>query len=218
MIGQWVSQVLLGSTGDRELLKELRELRWGRMWVDRKPTPYEGEPWGFDNGAFTDWKGGKPFDADRFQRRLEAAYAVGRPYLAVCPDIVAGGKRSLDFSLEWMTRLPSDWPWYLAVQDGMRFGDLIPAIDEFSGVFLGGTNAFKLQAIDWRRFADHNGKPFHYARAGTLKKLDHAKRIRSTSLDSCFPLWTRSRFQTFVRHWKDGGPQLALFTDLEDAA
>ena len=208
--------VLLGDTRSRSILSRLVQLRWGRMVVFRPPRPYPGEPWGFDNGAFTDWRQGRAFDGDAYRRRLDRAYAVGKPLLAVVPDIVMGGKRSLEFSLGWREQLPDDWPWYLAVQDGMTYQSVIGVLDRFDGLFLGGGDSFKLLARDWCELAHRHGKRFHYGRAGTLHKLDHAKRVQADSLDSAFPLWEKGRLETFIRHYRDGGPQLVLFRE-EDA-
>ncbi len=167
------------------------------MVIGCRIRPYLGEPWGFDNGAFRDWRAGKAFDAESYQFRLAMAQRIGIPYMAVCPDIVAGGLQSLEFSLSWRKRLPDDFPWYLAVQDGMSQEDVIPVLDQFSGIFLGGTNRFKATALHWCELAHQHGKLFHYARAGTRQKLDHARMIGADSVDSAFPLWVQSRFEQF---------------------
>lgn len=196
--------VLLGETRSSHILADLRDLGWGRMFTERPPTPYEGEPWGFDNGAWVAYVRGEDFPADTFLRRLEIAQAAGRPLLAVCPDIVGGGLRSMDFSLQWLDRLPQDWPWYLAVQDGTGVDDAAFLTDRFSGIFLGGTTAYKSTARAWATFAHGNGLRFHYGRAGTPAKLLHALEVGADSLDSAFPLWTRERFEWFAQVWRQG--------------
>ena len=50
--------IIVGDTRMITLVRELQERGWGRMWIDRKPTPYPNEPWGFDNGAYRDWIAG----------------------------------------------------------------------------------------------------------------------------------------------------------------
>jgi hypothetical protein len=122
------------------------------------------------------------------------------PILAVVPDIVAGGQRSLDFSLDWVMRLPNGWPWYLAVQDGMETHQVEDSLHLFSGIFLGGTDRFKRTAYRWCNLAHAHQKRFHYGRAGTIAKLLHAKKIGADSLDSAFPLWTNQRLETFAQH------------------
>jgi hypothetical protein len=138
-----------------------------------------------------------------------AALAVGWPYLAVVPDVVAGGMESLEFSLRWMERLPK-WPWYLAVQDGMKPVDVARHLNGFAGIFLGGTDAFKGTAPAWRGLATENGIRFHYGRAGTPAKIEHAKEVGADSLDSAFPLWEIARFNRAVQIWEHGSSQLRL--------
>lgn len=181
------------------------------MFATAPPSPFQGEEWGFDNGAFDAYSHNKPFDTDRFLRRLEVAQQCGTPLVAVTPDIVAAGTRSLEFSWEWMASklLPADWPWYLAVQDGMTRRNVEDYIrGGWAGLFLGGTNRFKQQtAWQWCELAHEFGLKFHYGRAGTLRKLDHAKRIGADSLDSTFPLWTKERLAVFIEHFHDDRQQ-----------
>lgn len=197
-------KILTGDTRSKRNLDVIRSNGWGRMFTAARPSPMQFEPWGFDNGAFGCWLRGKPFDTETFQKRLEIALRCGSdPILAVAPDIVAGGLASLEFSVAWVMRLPSDWPWYLAVQDGMEVAEVHAALHLFTGIFLGGTDKFKLQAYRWCELAHANGKKFHYGRAGTRRKVLHAFAIGADSLDSSFPLWTTERFCIF-RQWIDG--------------
>lgn len=202
-----MTQVLIGDTRSLKNIARLKELGWGRMFAGVKPTPYEGESWGFDNGAFYNWQHGMPFDVARFEYRLAQAQEIGKPYFAVVPDIVAAGCSSLAFSLAWREKLPNDWTrWYLAVQDGMTIHDVRPFLPQFDGIFLGGSDTFKGQAWRWRVFAKDNGKPFHFARAGTLPKLESALKMKADSLDSAYPLWEKARFARFQEmygYWKE---------------
>src|SRR5579875_3644894 len=107
-------QIILGSTSCREHLRVMRREGWGRMWCGTKHPirPYEGEQWGFDNMAFVCWRNGLPWDESAYLRSLDRAQAAeSAPYMAVIPDIVAGGVRSLEFSAAWLDRLAVDWPW-----------------------------------------------------------------------------------------------------------
>ena len=182
--------------------------------MERKIIPYEGEPWGFDNGAFRDYLRGKEFDEERYLRVLERAVEITEethpPYLSVLPDIVGGGRKSLDLSLSWLCRLETllgrellaRMNWYLAVQDGMSVEEIEEVLrekEEIKGIFLGGTDNFKRTAWKWSELAKRTGRRFHYARAGTPKKCVHAKLSGADSLDSAFPLWVGERFDYFVR-------------------
>lgn len=203
--------VLVGDTNSRWMIERLREQGWGRMVVDRALRLYPGEQWGFDNGAFRDWKNGIEFDGDGFQRRLDVALGMGTPYLAVVPDIVGGGLDSLEFSESWRQRLPGHWPWYLALQDGMEVDVVESVAGSYSGLFLGGTNAFKATAAEWVALSRRLNIPFHYGRAGRPHKVQHAKIVGADSLDSTGPLWFKSRIAPFVDLVNNGHPQKDLF-------
>lgn len=196
--------VLVGETRSKSNLAALANLGWGRMFVVQRPTPFPFERWGFDNGAFGGFLRGTGFPEDDFRRRLETAQdGPGDPHLAVAPDIVAGGLQSLDFSLKWRTSelRAIDWPWYLAVQDGMTPADVRPHLHLFSGIFLGGTDRFKATAYRWRTLAHAHQMKFHYARASTPGKLLSAFKIGADSCDSAFPLWTAARMKLFSQRW-----------------
>lgn len=200
-------KILIGEGPSRKIRTLAQRNGWGQMFVYKQPAPYEGEPWGFDNGAFLDWRNGKAFDELRYLKALERAVMAGTPYLAVCPDLVAQGQRSLDFSVDWMAHrsIPQSWPWYLALQDGMTRESILPLLGMFSGLFLGGTDNFKLRAESWCDFAHDHGKRFHYARAGTESKIKHAIRIGADSIDSAFPLWRFdriSRMEYLISDWQ----------------
>ena len=193
------------------MVDQLKVLGWGRMCFRDTPKPWPGERWGFDNGAFSHWKNGQEFDGDGFQRRLDVALGLGTPCLAVVPDIVGGGLDSLEFSESWRQRLPGHWPWYLALQDGMEVDVVESVAGSYSGLFMGGTNAFKSTAAEWVALSRRLDIPFHYGRAGIPRKVIHAKVVGADSLDSAFPLWSKSRFTWFVEFMNNGHPQKDLF-------
>lgn len=198
-----VPAFLIGECSTPRMVRDVfRPLAWGRMWVHRTIRLYEGERWGFDNGAFGAWRSGEKWDADKYLKRLDAAYALGTPRLAVVPDLPAEGERSLDFSLEWLDRLPADWPWFLAVQDGMTVEMVRPHLRRFSGLFLGGTDKFKASGAEWVRLAKSASLQFHYGRTSTIRKLEHARRIGADSGDSTQPLWTAEKLQEFVAYYE----------------
>jgi len=105
--------VLVGESTSHRIVESCTTLGWGRMWVYRNIRPISGERWGFDNGVFKTWDRTGPmrreqFDVDGYLWRVDRAHKVGTPYLAVVPDLIAAGNASLDFSLEWRTRLPRE--------------------------------------------------------------------------------------------------------------
>lgn len=203
--------VLVGECTGR-LVPELQRLGWGRMWmaVGRNIYSYEGEPWGFDNCAYRHFLRGEDFDGEAYRRRLDKALAhPRRPYLAVVPDKVAD-PHSLRFSVQWRAQLPNDMPWYLALQDGMLRSEVRPYLSRFAGLFLGGSDSFKARAREWCDYAHDHGLRFHYGRAGTPAKVEHAMEVGSDSLDSAFPMWTKERFRFFEQVITHGHPQRRL--------
>lgn len=197
--------VLVGETRSTRNVARLAELRWGRIFLKQRPTPFPFERWGFDNGAYGAFCRGESFPESEFLRRLEVAVNVNSdPYLAVTPDIVAGGCASLHFSTMWRMshRLPSHWSWYLAVQDGMMVEDVEPHLHLYEGLFLGGTNRFKATAFRWSALAHKHQKKFHYGRASTPGKLVSAHKVGADSCDSAFPLWTMERLKLFAWRWQ----------------
>lgn len=201
--------VMVGECSGRNWETNMRPLGWGRMYTIRKPMPGKGEPWGWDNGAFVAWLSGTHASLWDMLARLKRDRVAGTPYLAVTPDVVAGGEASLDLSVRARAALPDDWPWYLAVQNDMKPMQVARYIRRFSGIFLGGDNAFKAEALTWCQLAHDHGLPFHYGRAGTMAKVEHAFEVGADSLDSSFPLWTKERLAGFIEQWQER-PQITL--------
>jgi hypothetical protein len=146
------------------------------------------------------------FDAGAYVRSLDR---VDGPDFAVVPDIVAGGMRSLDFSLGWVDRLRGVAPLYLAVQDGMAAADVVPVARHFAGLFVGGTLPWKIRTGgEWVTLAHRLGLPCHVGRVGTFRRVLWAKRIGADSIDSCLPLWSRANLATFRAALDD--PQMEI--------
>lgn len=198
---------LAGAALDRARRHDLGRLvsPWG--WK----APVDDVPWCFDNGAYRAWERGVPWDSERFARyalydddlsmsRMQVqCYAKRSPDFAVCPDVVAGGKESLEFSVTWRCRLPSEFRWYLAVQNGMREGDVDAALafceeesSVFWGLFVGGDTRWKFRtAPAWVRFAHDRGLNCHVGRVSSERRLTWCELIGADSVDS-------SVFERFV--------------------
>ena len=201
---------MIAITGDvrGKRLEILKKHRIGRMFIQKLIHHYPGENWGFDNGAFKDFLQGKQFDRTRYLKSLEKAVRISEiyhpPYIAVIPDIVAGGMKSLEFSISWLETELSSIPfnWYLAVQDGidpLEIENTLRNYPQIKGLFLGGTDEFKKTAPFWSSLAHSLGLKFHYARAGSKKKVELAKKSLADSLDSSLPLWTEKKLDRFIR-------------------
>ena len=195
----------VGSTRKKDWVSELHRRQVGRIFQryeirDNSPL-YPGERWAFDNGAYSDWTNCREFPAKEFRTSVDRVMKFQhRPFFAVTPDR-PGHKDSLEFSYFWIRQLPSTLNWYLAVQDGMSERDVREALDSgwFSGLFIGGTDKFKHTAPEWVDLAHTHGKPCHYGRASTPKKMRAAWRVGCDSFDTSFPLWTKERFWEFLR-------------------
>jgi hypothetical protein len=158
----------------------------GIMLSSEASKAWHGFPCALDNGAFESWRRGFPWSEQRFMAMLEKAWSAGLSLdFVVCPDIVAGGKESLEFSLEWRKRLrPARLA--LAVQDGMPFSVVNHLIARwFTHIFVGGSTEWKWDtAAEWVRIAHERDMKCHIGRCGTLDRLRYAKQIGADSVDS----------------------------------
>jgi hypothetical protein len=162
---------------------------FGCMVSGQWRTPAPGVPYALDNGAFSAWKHGRPWDAAKFVHILAQVPADNPPDFIILPDIVGGGKRSLKRSLEWLRVLPDRWNSYLPVQEGMRPKDVeaVARLGTVTGLFVGGkTWKWKNTTTPsvWKPLADDLGIATHLARAGTLRRLKAAERFGVSSVDS----------------------------------
>jgi hypothetical protein len=162
---------------------------------------------------FAHWRNGTAWDAGLWFSRVEQAavmHTTSRAWLAVLPDRIADPS-SMAFSLDWLERVAHfPLPWFLAVQDGMTEADVAPHLHSVTGLFLGGSDAFKATAPLWSRLAHEHNRLFHYGRAGTPAKLLRAREANADSADSTRPVRSRADFQRFRYHWLHGDPQLPL--------
>jgi len=179
-------KIYLGGDGKKKILELAFKNGWGRMVsCPYYRNPIEGLSWALDNGTWSAWKNNTNFDSEKFLSCLDKIPSNLPPDFIVCPDIVAGGIDSLEFSLDWIQDLPQKYEYYLAAQDGMIKSDVIPHLDKFSGIFVGGTLTWKLRtAGEWTIVAHKNGLRSHIGRIGTYKNLCFAKFINADSCDS----------------------------------
>lgn len=141
----------------------------------------------FDNGAYMSYTRGYPFMEKFFWQTLEKCYTLGIDLdFIVCPDIVAKGLYSLEYSWKWTEKLITVQHLALALQDGMEPKNITNDIlDRFSHLFLGGTVHWKWDTLkQWCEFAKDKKKPLHVAKIGTTTKLTSCKRLGVSSVDS----------------------------------
>lgn len=189
----------VGKTSGAPTISRLNAAGLGEMTVRGQLLP-KRYPFAFDNGAFMDWKAGRPFKTNAFIDdilRIDAEKL--NPDFVVVPDVVAGGLHSLSVSMSWVDDLRGAAPLYLAVQDGMERSDVEPVIEQFDGLFVGGTLDWKLLfGASWVQLAHDHSKPCHIGRVGTAKRVRWAIATGCDSIDSCLPLWSQDNLRVFV--------------------
>ncbi len=198
-------KVYVGQTRARALIAELTSYGWGEM-TQPKEVPARRRPWALDNAAFLAFKANKPWEADAFRTAVEAA-AEGKhpPDFVVAPDIVAGGAASLERSLEWLPWLRQhELKVYLAVQDGMTLTQIAPLVGAFDGLFVGGTEVWKIiSGWWWVKLAHACGRPCHIGRISGRERVRLVKTWGTDSIDSCVPLWSEDNRRQVLRGLAD---------------
>jgi len=176
-------QMYASRTGTKRNLKALREAGWRLLISATGCHRSEGFDYMIDNGAYTYWRRGVAYDPAPFRRLLRSHGAHAD--MIVAPDIVAGGKSSLDLSLDWLPELRSYGPRILIpVQDGMTSEDLAPFVSNDVGVFLGGSTEWKEQTMSyWGSFCQSNGCYYHVGRVNTLRRIYMALDAHADSCD-----------------------------------
>lgn len=161
-------------------------------------APIDGLPYVLDNGAWACHAAGRPWAEDPFARLLGRVDAFGRqPEFAVLPDLVGGGRRSLEFSLDWLERrsgsaLAQASPaWMLAVQDGMVVDDVRQALLDYglAGIFVGGsagrgTPNWKWKSVhEWAALGHELGLRVHVGRVNGERRAELCRDLGCTSID-----------------------------------
>lgn len=158
----------------------------------RRPVP--GLSWFLDNGAFQAWRRKYPFPEYGFINALREIPIGHKPDFIVTPDIVAGGKKSLDFSISWMDKIATELngnyiSQYIAVQDGMTENDVFDLLPKMNyhvgGLFIGGTMDWKIETAEvWIKFAYKRNWKVHIGRIPTLYLIGWAIDVGADSVDS----------------------------------
>lgn len=170
-------------TGTRSTLAAMRAAGWRLLVSAAGAVRTEGFRYALDNGAWSAFQQGKPFDELAFGRALDL---VGeRADWVVLPDIVAGGMASLEFSLKWLERL-HDFPTtlLLAVQDGMCPDDVREYLNPSVGIFVGGSTEWKLETMEaWALLARRRNCYMHVGRVNSAKRIAMCAAVGAHSFD-----------------------------------
>lgn len=110
------------NTGTRRNLQALRDNGWRILLTPNHSRPHDGLRFAIDNGAWTSYQQKQPFDSEGFENLVER-FGCAADFIVI-PDIVAGGKDSLDFSVSWLPKLRNLKQLLLPIQDGMTAHDV----------------------------------------------------------------------------------------------
>lgn len=165
-------------TGTRRNLAALRAAGWRLLVSARGVLRTEGFPYALDNGAWTAFQRGEPFDVAAFER---AVTLLGKSAdWIVVPDKVADRDESLRMAAEWLPKLRGIAPLLFAVQDGMTEAD----VPDECGVFLGGSTEWKLATMrQWGEFCRRTGRYYHVARVNSSRRIAASKEAGADSID-----------------------------------
>lgn len=148
-----------------------------------------------DNGAFPAYKKGYPFQEKVFWNTMEECYKLGiKLDFIVCPDIVGGGRKSLEFSIDYARNKLLGTPnLALVVQnDDNGINHMTPEMlsqynikNYFTYIFIGGEVMWKWNtAKDWINYAHKNNMKCHIGQVGVEDKIRYSRHIQADSIDS----------------------------------
>lgn len=203
-------------TGTRRNLDALRRAGWQLMVSAKGPLRPERFRYALDNGAWTAFQRGEPFDVPAFEKAV-ALLGPGADWI-VLPDIVAGGLASLRFSLDWLDTLRNrralaGAQYLLAVQNGMTPRDIAPLVGPEIGIFVGGDTPWKLATMAaWARLAHERGAICHVGRVNTARRIRLCAAAGAASFDgsgvsrfaSALPRLDLARRQPDIEGWLSG--------------
>jgi len=170
-------------TGTKKNLAALRSAGWRLLVSAAGELRHEGMPYALDNGAWSAFQQGRRLDEKRFLRAVDKL-GYGADWIVV-PDIVAGGLRSLDYSLAWLNVLRGlPTPLLIAVQDGMKIDDVREHLSPTVGIFLGGTSEWKEgTAVSWGALARRRNCLLHVGRVNSARRIAICAAAGATSFD-----------------------------------
>lgn len=194
-------------TGTKRNLASLRENGWRLLLSARGVWRDEGFPFAVDNGAWTSYSKGEPFDRKAF---IGVARGFGgRADWIVAPDIVCGGRESLALTRRWIRWCLSVCRRCLvAVQPGITLADVAPMLNDRVGVFVGGDDEWKERtAAEWCRAARRAGGWAHVGRVNTARRIAICAAAGAHSFDGT----SASRFAKTIPMLSHARNQMSLF-------
>ena len=166
-------------TGTRRNLAALRSAGWRLLVSARGVLRNEGFRYALDNGAWTAYQQGTPFDEGAFTKAVDLLGA-GADWV-VAPDIVGGGAESLAYTRSWMEWLrPRCSKILIAVQDGMTPPDLDGLLSDRVGVAIGGTTEWKEHQLTRRVW---RASTLHVLRVNSIRRINLCQYAGADSFD-----------------------------------
>jgi len=194
-------------TGTRRNLDVLRHAGWRLLVSAGGGLRTEGFRYALDNGAWSAYTQGRPWDARAFTRGLRVLGKAAD--WTVLPDVVAGGHASFALSLRWMRTVLNESPYaLLAVQDGLTCDDVAPFLGTRVGIFVGGSTTWKLATTpQWGQLGRKHGCLVHVGRVNSARRIRLCHLAGVTSFDGS----SVSRYATTLPLLEHARQQLPLF-------
>lgn len=152
-------------------------------WIDAewRPAIGGGLGWAVDNGAWSAFRAGVPFDSGRFR---DMALGCGEVDFIVCPDVVMDWPGTLAMRRRWLDWLLTETPHrvLLPVQNGATNAEVRPILGQRVGVFVGGDTAWKLHTM--RSWADTAHSVGAYCHVGRVNTATRVRLCRDAGVDS----------------------------------
>lgn len=150
------------------------------------PTLPAGFRFALDNGAWSAFQTQTDFNEAAFLSAFDRFGALAD--WCVLPDIVAGGLASLNFSLGFLDRCRGAGLLLIAVQNGMRPGDVSRYLGRQVGIFIGGDTQWKEEtAAVWGGLAADRGCYLHMGRVNSQRRIRIAQAAGCDSVDGSGP-------------------------------
>jgi len=193
-------------TGTRQNLEALKRAGWRLIVSPTGELRTEGFRYALENGAWTAHCNGVPFD-DRLFLRAVDQLGHAADWIAL-PDIVAGGLRSLAFSLQWRERL-NGAHLLLPVQDGLHPAHIRALLGPTLGIFVGGSTVWKISTMaQWGELAAEVGCWMHVGRVNTARRIHLCAAAGAHSFDGS----SASRYRVTLALLDNARHQPDLFT------
>lgn len=161
------------NTGTRRNLAALREHGWRILLQPTGSLDPHGFRYCLDNGAWTAYQQGTEWDVWRWVCAV-ANRGSGADFI-VLPDIVCGGRKSLQLSLFWLSEMKDEamLPTLLIpAQNGMERADLEPHVGLRVGIFVGGDDEYKEQSLPmWGALRRDTGCYLHVGRVNSQRRI-----------------------------------------------